>query len=377
MTASAQQAILDAHYMARALELARRGHYTTHPNPRVGCVIVRDGQIVGEGWHIRAGEPHAEVHALRAAGEQARGATAYVTLEPCSHHGRTPPCADALVNAGVARVVAAMQDPNPEVAGRGLQRLAQAGIATESGVLEGEARKLNEGFLKRMEQGQPFVRVKLAMSLDGRTAMESGESQWITGPAARSAVQRLRAQASVVLTGADTVLADNARLTVRADELGLDAEQTALIMSRPPLRVLVDGRLRVPLDSAFFKAGPALVATCMAVEEQYANGPECMIVAGDDGQVDLYRLLVELAGRGVNEVLVEAGPRLAGAFARQGLVDEFQIFIAGKFLGSSARPLLDWPLAQMKDAPQLKITEIRAVGDDWRVIAVPVAQASV
>ncbi|SFO63354.1 diaminohydroxyphosphoribosylaminopyrimidine deaminase [Pseudomonas sp. NFACC24-1] len=377
MTVPAQQAVLDAHYMARALELARRGHYTTHPNPRVGCVIVRDGQIVGEGWHIRAGEPHAEVHALRAAGDNARGATAYVTLEPCSHHGRTPPCADALVNAGVARVVAAMQDPNPAVAGRGLQRLAQAGIATESGVLEGEARKLNEGFLKRMEQGLPFVRVKLAMSLDGRTAMESGESQWITGPAARSAVQRLRAQASVVLTGADTVLADNARLTVRADELGLDAEQTALVMSRPPLRVLVDGRLRVPLDAPFFKAGPALVATCMAVEEQYANGPECMIVAGDDGQVDLRRLLVALAARDVNEVLVEAGPRLAGAFARLGLVDEFQIFIAGKFLGSSARPLLDWPLAQMKDAPQLKITEIRAVGDDWRVIAVPVPPASV
>ncbi|MBD0705007.1 bifunctional diaminohydroxyphosphoribosylaminopyrimidine deaminase/5-amino-6-(5-phosphoribosylamino)uracil reductase RibD [Pseudomonas sp. FP1154] len=377
MTSPAQQAVLDAQHMARALELARRGHYTTHPNPRVGCVIVRDGQVVGEGWHIRTGEPHAEVHALRAAGEQARGATAYVTLEPCSHHGHTPPCADALVNAGVARVVAAMQDPNPEVAGRGLQRLAQAGIATESGVLEGEARKLNEGFLKRMEHGLPFVRVKLAMSLDGRTAMESGESQWITGPAARSAVQRLRAQASVVLTGADTVLADNARLTVRADELGLDAQQTALIMSRPPLRVLVDGRLRVPLDAPFFKAGPALVATCMAVEEQYANGPECMIVAGDDGQVDLRRLLMELAGRGVNEVLVEAGPRLAGAFARQGLVDEFQIFIAGKFLGSSARPLLDWPLAQMKDAPELKITEIRAVGDDWRVIAVPVSQARV
>nr|WP_279158264.1 bifunctional diaminohydroxyphosphoribosylaminopyrimidine deaminase/5-amino-6-(5-phosphoribosylamino)uracil reductase RibD [Pseudomonas corrugata] len=377
MSVPAQQAVLDAHYMARALELARRGHYTTHPNPRVGCVIVRDGQIVGEGWHIRAGEPHAEVHALRAAGELARGATAYVTLEPCSHHGRTPPCADALVNAGVARVVAAMQDPNPEVAGRGLQRLAQVGIATESGMLEGEAHQLNQGFLKRMEHGLPFVRVKLAMSLDGRTAMESGESQWITGPAARSAVQRLRAQASVVLTGADTVLADNARLTVRADELGLDADQTALIMSRPPLRVLVDGRLRVPLDAPFFKAGPALVATCMAVEEQYANGPECMIVAGDDGQVDLRRLLVELAARGVNEVLVEAGPRLAGAFARQGLVDEFQIFLAGKFLGSSARPLLDWPLAHMKDAPALKITEIRAVGDDWRVIAVPIPPASV
>jgi diaminohydroxyphosphoribosylaminopyrimidine deaminase/5-amino-6-(5-phosphoribosylamino)uracil reductase len=314
---------------------------------------------------------------LRAAGELARGATAYVTLEPCSHHGRTPPCADALVNAGVARVVAAMQDPNPEVAGRGLQRLAEAGIATMSGVLEGEARKLNQGFLKRMEQGLPFVRVKLAMSLDGRTAMESGESQWITGPAARSAVQRLRAQASVVLTGADTVLADNARLTVRADELGLDAAQTALAMSRPPLRVLVDGRLRVPLDAPFFKAGPALVATCVAVEEQYANGPECLIVPGYDGQVDLRQLLVELANRGVNEVLVEAGPRLAGAFAQLGLVDEFQIFIAGKFLGSCARPLLDWPLAQMKDAPQLKITEIRAVGDDWRVIAIPSPTASV
>ncbi|VVO00847.1 bifunctional diaminohydroxyphosphoribosylaminopyrimidine deaminase/5-amino-6-(5-phosphoribosylamino)uracil reductase RibD [Pseudomonas fluorescens] len=377
MTTATELAILDAHYMARALELARKGYYTTHPNPRVGCVIVKDGQIVGEGWHERTGEPHAEVHALRAAGDKARGATAYVTLEPCSHHGHTPPCADALVNAGVARVVAAMQDPNPSVAGRGMQRLAQAGIAIESGVLEGEARKLNQGFLKRMEHGLPFVRVKLAMSLDGRTAMDSGESQWITGSAARSAVQRLRAQASVVLTGADTVLADNARLTVRAGELGLDAEQTALAMSRPPLRVLIDGRLRVPLDAPFFKAGPALVATCMAIEEQYANGPECLIVAGDDGLVDLRKLLVELANRGVNEVLVEAGPRLAGAFAQQGLVDEFQIFIAGKFLGSSARPLLDWPLAQMKDAPELKITEIRAVGDDWRVIAIPAPAASV
>lgn len=202
---SAEQAILDAHYMARALELARNGLYTTHPNPRVGCVIVRDGQIVGEGWHVRTGEPHAEVHALRAAADKARGATAYVTLEPCSHYGHTPPCADALVSAGVARVVAAMQDPNPDVAGRGMQRLAQAGIEVRSGVLEVEARALNKGFLKRMEHGLPFVRVKLAMSLDGRTAMASGESQWITGPAARAAVQRLRAEASVVLTGADTV----------------------------------------------------------------------------------------------------------------------------------------------------------------------------
>lgn len=374
---STEQLVLDAHYMARAIELARKGLYTTHPNPRVGCVIVRDGQIVGEGWHVRAGEPHAEVHALRAAGALARGATAYVTLEPCSHHGRTPPCAEGLVNAGVARVVAAMQDPNPEVAGRGLKRLADAGIEVRCGVLESQARALNQGFLKRMEHGLPFVRVKLAMSLDGRTAMASGESQWITGPAARSAVQRLRAQASVVITGADTVLADGARLTVRADELGLDAEQTALAMSRAPLRVLIDGRLRVPLDAPFFKAGPALVATCVPPAEQYRTGPECLVIPGDNGQIDLRQLLQALAARDVNEVLVEAGPRLAGAFAEQGLVDEYQIFIAAKFLGSTARPLLELPLTRMSEASELKIIEMRAVGDDWRVTAIPVPSASV
>ena len=374
---STEQTVLDAHYMARAIELARKGLYTTHPNPRVGCVIVRDGQVVGEGWHVRAGEPHAEVYALRAAGELARGATAYVTLEPCSHHGRTPPCAEGLVTAGVARVVAAMQDPNPEVAGRGLKRLADAGIDVRCGVLETEARALNKGFLKRMELGLPFVRVKLAMSLDGRTAMASGESQWITGPAARSAVQRLRAEASVVVTGADTVLADGARLTVRADELGLDAEQTALVMSRPPLRVLIDGRLRVPLDAPFFKAGPALVATCVPPAGQYRTGPECLVIPGENGQVDLRQLLVALAARGVNEVLVEAGPRLAGAFAEQGLVDEYQIFIAAKFLGSTARPLLELPLTRMSEATELKIIDMRAVGDDWRVTAIPVPSASV
>lgn len=374
---STEQSVLDAHYMARAIELARKGLYTTHPNPRVGCVIVRDGQVVGEGWHVRAGEPHAEVHALRAAGELARGATAYVTLEPCSHHGRTPPCAEGLVTAGVARVVAAMQDPNPEVAGRGLKRLTDAGIDVRCGVLETQARALNQGFLKRMEHGLPFVRVKLAMSLDGRTAMASGESQWITGPAARSAVQRLRAEASVVITGADTVLADGARLTVRADELGLDAEQTALVMSRPPLRVLIDGRLRVPLDAPFFKAGPALVATCVPPAEQYRTGPECLVIPGENGQVDLRQLLVALAARGVNEVLVEAGPRLAGAFAEQGLVDEYQIFIAAKFLGSTARPLLELPLTRMSEATELKIIDMRADGDDWRVTAIPVPSASV
>ncbi len=373
MTADAQ-AVLDQRSMTRALELARKGVYSTHPNPRVGCVIVVAGQVVGEGWHARAGEPHAEVHALRQAGAKARGATAYVTLEPCSHHGRTPPCAEALVQAGVARVVAAMQDPNPQVAGRGLARLQEAGIEVVCGVLESQARELNVGFIKRMQYGLPYVRVKLAMSLDGRTAMASGESQWITGPAARAAVQRLRARASVVLTGADTVLVDGARLTVRPDELGLNAELTALAMTRPPLRVLVDGRLRVPLNAPFYQAGKALVATCAAAGARQLfldDGHELLAVSGSNGHVDLRKLLLELAARGVNEVLVEAGPRLAGAFARQGLVDEYQLFVAAKFLGSSARPLLDWPLAKMVEAQELQIVEMRAVGDDWRIIARP------
>lgn len=364
----------DHAFMARALELARKGLYSTHPNPRVGCVIVRDGKIVGEGWHAKAGEPHAEVHALRQAGDKARGATAYVTLEPCSHHGRTPPCADALIAAGITRVVAAMQDPNPEVAGRGLLRLMNAGIAVQGGVLEAEARALNAGFIKRMESGLPLVRVKLAMSLDGRTAMASGESQWITGPAARAAVQRLRARSSVVLSGADTLLADAARLTVRPDELGLGAELTALAQARPPLRVLVDGRLRVPLSAPFFQAGPALVATCAAATSRCRyldDGHELLAMPGSNGHVDLRKLLLELAARGANEVLVEAGPKLAGAFARLGLVDEYQLFVAPKFLGSSARPLLDLPLARMAEAPALKIVDMRAVGDDWRIIAVP------
>ena len=364
----------DARHMARALELARKGVYSTHPNPRVGCVIVRDGETVGEGWHVQAGGPHAEVHALRQAGDRARGATAYVTLEPCSHHGRTPPCADALVAAGVARVVVAMQDPNPQVAGQGLERLRQAGIAVTCPLLATEARALNPGFLKRMEHGQPYIRVKLAMSLDGRTAMASGESQWITGPAARSAVQRLRAQSSAVLTGADSVIADGARMTVRAAELGLDAETVELATRRTPLRILIDGRLRVPLDAPFFQVGPALVVTCAdaAAHPQYAHGGhELLSLCGEDGRVDLPQLSIELARRGINEVLVEAGASLAGAFARQGLVDEYQLFIAAKFMGSTARPLLDWPLERMSEAAPLQIIEMTAVGDDWRVIAVP------
>ncbi|WP_295488720.1 bifunctional diaminohydroxyphosphoribosylaminopyrimidine deaminase/5-amino-6-(5-phosphoribosylamino)uracil reductase RibD [uncultured Pseudomonas sp.] len=375
---SSQTAILDAHYMARALELARKGLYSTHPNPRVGCVIVNQGEVVGEGWHVRAGEPHAEVHALRQAGERARGACAYVTLEPCSHHGRTPPCAEALVQAGVARVVAAMQDPNPQVAGRGLRRLAEAGVDVASGVLEAEARALNPGFLKRMEHGVPFVRAKLAMSLDGRTAMASGESQWITGAAARGAVQRLRARSSLVLTSAQSVLADNARMTVRGAELGLDPDTTALALSRTPQRVLIDGRLRLPLDAPFFQAGPALVVTALAVDPRYAAaGHELLVLPGNDGQVDLPALLRLLAERGANEILLEAGAGLVGAFAQLGLIDEYQLFVAGTFLGSQARPLLDWPLERMADAPRLKIIEMRAVGDDWRVIAIPTSAPGV
>ncbi|EWC40634.1 bifunctional diaminohydroxyphosphoribosylaminopyrimidine deaminase/5-amino-6-(5-phosphoribosylamino)uracil reductase RibD [Stutzerimonas stutzeri] len=361
----------DHAWMARALQLARKGLYSTHPNPRVGCVIVADGERVGEGWHVRAGEPHAEVHALRQAGERARGATAYVTLEPCSHHGRTPPCAEALVRAGVGRVVAAMQDPNPQVAGRGLELLRSVGIEVASGVLEVEARELNCGFIKRMESGLPFVRAKLAMSLDGRTAMASGESQWITGPAARAEVQRLRARSSVVLTGADTVLMDTARLTVRGDELGLDAETTALALQRPPQRVLVDGRLRVPLDAPFFQAGAALVATTVAgCEDAYRTAGHEALVLGRE-RVDLPALLRELAARGANEVLVEAGPRLVGAFASLGLIDEYRIFMAAKLLGSSARPLLELPLERMSEARELKIVDIRAVGDDWKIVARP------
>ncbi|WP_312923802.1 bifunctional diaminohydroxyphosphoribosylaminopyrimidine deaminase/5-amino-6-(5-phosphoribosylamino)uracil reductase RibD [Stutzerimonas nitrititolerans] len=365
----------DHAWMARALQLARKGLYSTHPNPRVGCIIVRDGERVGEGWHVRAGEPHAEVHALRQAGDRARGTTAYVTLEPCSHHGRTPPCAEALVKAGVARVVAAMRDPNPLVAGRGLERLRSVGIEVASGVLEGEARELNIGFVKRMEHGLPYLRAKLAMSLDGRTAMASGESQWITGPAARAEVQRLRARSSAVLTGADTVLMDDARLTVRAAELGLDAEQTDLALQRPPLRVLVDGRQRVPLDAPFFQAGPVLVASASSAraETYRAAGHELLALANAEGRVDLPALLAALAERGANEVLLEAGPRLAGAFAALGLIDEYQIFVAAKFLGSSARPLLDLPLERMSEARELKILDIRAVGDDWKICAVPSA----
>ncbi len=359
----------DQRYMARALQLARRGLYTTQPNPRVGCVIVREGQVVGEGWHERAGEPHAEVHALRMAGEAARGADVYVTLEPCSHYGRTPPCADALVQAGVARVIAAMVDPNPLVAGNGLQRLQQAGIATAAGLLESEARALNPGFISRMERQRPYIRVKMAMSLDGRTAMESGESVWITGEAARRDVQFLRAQAGAILSGIGTVLADDPALNVRlsADELGITGEV------RQPIRVVLDSALQFPLTAALLKLpGEILLYTCsdnlakIALLEQ--AGVNVRRFSGE--QLALPDVMTALAEDGITEVHVEAGATLSGALVEQGFADELVIYLAPHLMGSSARALFNLPhIARMQERIPVEIRDIRAVGQDWRMIA--------
>ncbi|SFT60831.1 bifunctional diaminohydroxyphosphoribosylaminopyrimidine deaminase/5-amino-6-(5-phosphoribosylamino)uracil reductase RibD [Halomonas saccharevitans] len=365
-------------WMARALKLAERGRYTTDPNPRVGCVLVKGERVVGEGWHERAGDPHAEVHALRAAGEAARGATAYVTLEPCSHQGRTGPCALALVEAGVARVMVAMQDPNPQVAGRGIALLRDAGIEVEVGVLEDEALALNPGFVMRMSHGRPFVRLKMAMSLDGRTAMRSGESQWITGPQARREVQRLRARSSVVLTGVESIIFDNARLTVRAEQLALpDGE---VIAARQPLRVVVDSRLRLPLAAACLREpGRTLVATLAEHDAERRErleeaGAEVVAMpAGHDGRVDLDALLHHLAeAEQANEVLLETGATLAGAVLEANLIDEMQLFVAPTLLGGEARPLFALPgLSLMAQQKGLEILDIRAVGQDWRITARP------
>ncbi|MGM0704197.1 MAG: bifunctional diaminohydroxyphosphoribosylaminopyrimidine deaminase/5-amino-6-(5-phosphoribosylamino)uracil reductase RibD [Pseudomonadota bacterium] len=369
-----------AAWMARALTLARRGHYTTDPNPRVGCVLVNGGRCVGEGWHVRAGEPHAEIHALRAAGEAARGAIAYVTLEPCFHHGRTGPCAVALMDAGVKKVVVAMQDPNPAVAGRGIGMLREAGIDVEVGLLESEARALNPGFVSRMTRGRPFVRLKMAMSLDGRTAMASGESQWITGPPARTAVQRLRAQSSAIVTGVESVIFDNSRLTVRASQLDLDDAEA--IAARQPLRVVVDTRLRLPVAAACLREpGRTLVATVPGHDAERrerlaAAGAEVRVFpAGEDGRVDLVALLRDLAEReAANEVLLETGATLAGAMLDAGLVDEMQLFVAPTLLGGEARPLFALPgLERMAQQRPLEILDVRAVGRDWRITARPVA----
>ena len=368
-------------FMARALTLARRGLYTTDPNPRVGCVLVKRRQIVGEGYHVRAGEPHAEIHALSDAGGAAKGATAYVTLEPCAHHGRTGPCAQALVDAGVKKVVAAMQDPHAAVAGKGFAMLREAGIEVECGLLEDEARALNPGFLSRMTRGRPFVRMKMAMSLDGRTAMRSGESQWITGPRARTEVQRLRARSSAVISGVDSIIFDNSRLTVRASQL--DLEDGEVIARRQPLRVIVDSTLRLPLAAACLsEPGRTLIASCSRDAERRtrleAAGAEVLCLpSGADGRVDLVALLEYLAREEqANEVLLETGATLAGSMLDAELVDEMQLFVAPTLLGGEARPLVALPgLERMAQQRPLDILDMRAVGRDWRIIARPQRQS--
>ena len=329
----------DRDMMRRALTLAAEGRFSTSPNPRVGCIIAHGGQIVGQGFHLKAGGPHAEVHALRQAGENARGATAYVTLEPCSHYGRTPPCAEALIQAGVSRVVAAIADPNPQVAGKGLAMLSAAGIRTESGLLETEARELNRGFLSRIERGRPFVRLKCAASLDGKTALSDGLSQWITGEAARHDVQILRAESCAVLTGIGTVLADDPQINVRA-----------FPTLRQPLRIVLDSRLRLPPTAKLLAdpESPVLLLTAVPPEKYpaaLAAVPhlDILTVPAAGGRISLPAALPLLAERGIGELLVEAGATLCGAFLQSGLADEIVLYQAGKILGGNARSLFDLP----------------------------------
>jgi diaminohydroxyphosphoribosylaminopyrimidine deaminase/5-amino-6-(5-phosphoribosylamino)uracil reductase len=359
--------------MARALKLAARGLETTQPNPRVGCVIARDGRIIAEGWHARAGQAHAEVMALRSAGERAAGATAYVTLEPCAHYGRTPPCVDALLHARVARVVFALPDPDPRVNGRGARRLREQGVEVESGLLASAAQALNPGFLKRMQTGLPWVRVKLAMSLDGRTALANGASRWITGPEARADVQHWRARSSAILTGVDTVLADDPRLDVR-----LRAPSGG---PRPPLlRVVLDSHLRTPPAARLFSVpGEVLVvsvppppgerAEYVGRQDRLARAATVVALPADaSGRVPLRPLLALLGERDINEVWVEAGPRLAGALLAERLVDELVLYIGPKLLGPQARPLVAMTaLAQLQDAPGFVMMESRRIGADLRV----------
>ncbi|WP_461535654.1 bifunctional diaminohydroxyphosphoribosylaminopyrimidine deaminase/5-amino-6-(5-phosphoribosylamino)uracil reductase RibD [Spongorhabdus nitratireducens] len=368
----------DHKMMARALQLAEQGLYSTMPNPRVGCIVVQDNEgtpeIVGEGWHIRAGEAHAEIHALKEACSRAKGATVYVTLEPCSHYGRTPPCAEALAEAGVKRVVAAMLDPNPQVAGRGMERLQQAGIQVEHGLMQQQARALNAGFIKRMETGKPFVRCKLAMSLDGRTAMASGESQWITGPEARSDVQRMRARSCAVMTGSGTIQLDDAALTVRPHQLGMT--DPSLAAEKQPLRVVLDSALEISPQAKILQQ-PENTLLITAHPEEYrikamrALGAEVLTCPGEMDRVDLVSVMELLGRRECNEVLLECGATLAGAALDAGLVDELVVYMAPVLMGSNARPLLELPLTHMAGKVELEITDMRAIGRDWRITARP------
>jgi diaminohydroxyphosphoribosylaminopyrimidine deaminase / 5-amino-6-(5-phosphoribosylamino)uracil reductase len=356
---------VDHGMMARALQVAERGLWSTSPNPRVGCVLVQSGQIVGEGWHETAGQAHAEVHALRAAGNKARGATAYVTLEPCSHTGRTPPCAEALIAASVSRVVAAMADPNPLVAGRGLAMLRAAGIEVASGLLEKEARELNIGFVSRMTRARPWLRLKAAASLDGKTALNNGVSQWITGPAARLDGQRWRARACAILTGIGTVRDDDPQLNVRE-----------LDTPRQPLRVVVDSRLETPLGARILQGGPVLIAGAVENPEKTAllrsTGAEVLILPNAAGKVELKDLLAVLAQRGINEVHAEAGFKLNGSLLREGLVDELLLYLAPCLIGHAASGLFNLPeLTSLGGKRHLQIHDLRQIGEDIRLIARP------
>lgn len=371
----------DFTFMARAIQLAKKGQYTTHPNPQVGCVIVKDNKIIGEGYHQKAGQPHAEINALANtnASTSTEGATAYVTLEPCSHTGKTPPCANALIDAKVSSVVIAMQDPNPQVAGQGIQRLCDAGITVDVGILEEQARELNQGFIKRMEQGLPWVRIKLAMSLDGRTAMASGESQWITGNAARQDVQRLRAKADAILTGSGTVLEDDPSLNVRitSEELGLDNG----LDYQQPLRVVLDSTLRMNAQAKMLKlSGKTQIYTCVEDQEKIKAletvGAKITTLKSVDNKLPLKlalkKVLQDLAKQQINEIHVEAGATLCGALLQEKLVDEIIIYMAPTIMGLDARGLFNLPeFEQMKDKVDLKIQDIRAVGDDWRIDILP------
>ena len=353
----------DHGFMSRALVLAERGLFSTSPNPRVGCVLVRDGEIVGEGWHVRAGEGHAEVHALRAAGERARGADAYVTLEPCSHFGKTPPCAEALIDAGVSRVVAAMQDPNPLVTGRGFARLAESGIRIECGLLETEAQELNIGFVSRMARGRPWVRMKIAASLDGKTALNNGNSQWITSSQARLDGHRWRARACAILTGAGTVREDDPQLNVRGVET-----------DRQPLRIVVDSRLDLPPAARLLEGGSVLVATAARdtakSEVLRRRGAQLVYLPNAQGSVDLPALMVELGRRGINELHVEGGGRLNGALLAAGLVDELLLYFAPCLIGDVARGMFSLPgLESLEGRRVFSIIDSRMVGTDLRILS--------
>jgi len=368
------------YWMAKAIQLAKKGLYTTHPNPRVGCILVNGEQLIGQGFHLKTGEGHAEVNALadakNNAPDQIKGATAYVTLEPCSHQGKTPPCADALIKAGVSRVIFGMQDPNPEVSGRGLEKLKKAGIEVIGPVLEAECEALNLGFIKRMREGLPYVRVKLAMSLDGRTAMESGESQWITGSDARLDVQRLRAQSDAIVTGIGSVLTDNPSMTVRIDSDDQEADPKTV---RQPLRVVMDTALSiVPEAKILYPTSQACVFSIEEeIEEEHLDVLKKKGVTvrfsppGEDGRLDLLDAMEQLADAGINEVLLETGSELAGGFLQAGLVDEIVVYMAPKLLGSSARPLFQLPLETMDEAVELELKSVRQVGQDLRLVYQP------